>query len=249
MANEASRDEATATTTRNSQMKWSGEHDVMLGREIMLFELWKYKAGSRERGQCLDRIAESLNHLERPSFSVSQKSVRDRLKILERDFKKKERSEKNASGISPERTEVDQIMEDYLEQKEDQERESEKASEESRDKMAKEKATAEDMRNKAMERLSETKKRAGSDLPKKKRKNNGNDTLEYLKEASDRECELKKQELEFKMQQEKSAAAQQTLMLQQMKNQQEQFQTMLQMFMQQQQTQSHALLELLKKRN
>ena len=47
----------------------------------------------------------------------------------------------------------------------------------------------------------------------------------------------------------KSAAAQQTLMLQQMKNQQEQFQTMLQMFMQQQQTQSQALLELLKNRN
>ena len=235
----------TLFVTESSQMKWSGEHDVMLGREIMLFELWKYKAGSRERGQCLDRIAESLNHLERPSFSVSQKSVRDRLKILERDYKKKERSEKNASGISPERTEGDQIMEDYLEQKEDQERESEKASEESRDKVAKEKATAEDMRNKAME----TKKRAGSDLPKKKRKHNGNDTLEYLREASDRECELKKQELEFKMQQEKSAAAQQTLMLQQMKNQQEQFQTMLQMFMQQQQTQSQALLELLKKRN
>ena len=42
-------------------------------------------------------------------------------------------------------------MEDHLEQKEDQERESEKASEESRDKAAKDKATAKDMRNKAME--------------------------------------------------------------------------------------------------
>lgn len=62
------------------------EHDVMLGREIMLFELWKYKA-------------ESLNHLEKLSFSVSQKSVRDRLKILERDFKKKERSEKMLLGV------------------------------------------------------------------------------------------------------------------------------------------------------
>ena len=68
-------------------MKWSEEHDVMLGREIML-ELWKYKAGTRERGQCLDRIAESLNHLKKPPFSVSQKSVRDRLRILERDFKR-----------------------------------------------------------------------------------------------------------------------------------------------------------------
>lgn len=145
---------------------------------------------------------------------MSQKSARDRLKILERDFKKKERSEKNASGISPEKTELHQLMEDYLEQKEDQERESEKASEDSRDKAAKDKATAEDMRNKARERLSETKNRAGSDLPKKKRKHTGNDTLEYLREASDRECELKKQELKFKMEQEKSAVAQQTIMLQ-----------------------------------
>ena len=94
-------DENNCFSYRNYQMKWSGEHDVMLGREIMSFELWKYKAGSRERGQCLDRISDSPNHLERPSFSVSQKSVRDRPKILERDFKRKERSEKNASGISP----------------------------------------------------------------------------------------------------------------------------------------------------
>ena len=45
-----------------------------------------------------------------------------------------------------------------MEQKGDQARESEKASEKSRDKAAKDKATAEDMRNKAMERLSETRK-------------------------------------------------------------------------------------------
>lgn len=57
-------------------MKWSGEHDVMLGREIMLFKLWKYKAGSRERGQCLDRIAESLNNLEKPPL-VCLKSLRE----------------------------------------------------------------------------------------------------------------------------------------------------------------------------
>lgn len=131
-------------------------------------------------------------------------------------------------------------MEDYLEQKEDCKRESENASEESREKAAKDKATAEDMRHKATESLSETKTRAGSDLPKKKRKHNGNNTLKHLRQASDRECELKKQELEFKMEQKKSAAAQQTLMLQQMKNQQEQFKTMLQ---------SQALHELLKERN
>ena len=56
-------------------------------------------------------------------------------------------------------------MKDYLKQKEDQERELEKALAESKDKAAEDNATAEDIRNKAMERLAETKKRAGSDLP------------------------------------------------------------------------------------
>ena len=132
----------------------------------MLFELWKYKLGSRERGNCLDRIAESLNQLQEPFFNVSQKSIRDRLKILERNFKRKDRFERNASGISPEKSEIDVIMEDYLERKEEQERESEKIS----DKTAKDKASAEEMRKKAMESLGETKKRAGDDQPRKKRR-------------------------------------------------------------------------------
>lgn len=210
------------------------EHDLMLGKEIMLFALWIYKSGSRERGQCLDRIAVSLNHLEKPSFSVSQKSVRDRLKILERDFKK-ERKIREKCFWDFSRKDRTQSLNGRLLTTEGRSGEGVGKGlmpEDSRDKAAKDKATAEDMGNKAMKRLSETKKRAGSDLPKKKRKHSGNDTLEYLREASDRECELKKQELEFKMEQEKSAAAQKTFMLQQMKNQQEQFQTMLQMFMQ-----------------
>ena len=80
-------------------MKWTKEHDVLLGKEVMLFELWKYKLGSRERGNCLDRIAESLNQLQEPFFNVSQKSIRDRLKILERNFKRKDRFERNASRL------------------------------------------------------------------------------------------------------------------------------------------------------
>ena len=154
----------------------------------MLFELWKYKLGSRERGNCLNWIAESLNQLQEPLFSVSQKSIRDRLKILERDFKRKDQFERNASGILPEKSEIDVIMVDYLEREEQQERESEKISDET----AKDKASAEEMRNKAMERLSETKKRAGDDQPRKKRKHKPNETMDYLREAMEKECELKK---------------------------------------------------------
>ena len=52
-------------------------------------------------------------------------------------------------------------MEDSLERKKKQEGESDKFP----DKTGKEKASAEEMQNKAMERLGETKKRTGDDQP------------------------------------------------------------------------------------
>ena len=101
-------------------MKWTSKHDIMLDRETLLFELWKYKSRSRLIDN-LDKITENLNQIKERYFNVNQKSVWDRLKVLERAFKKKEQSEKNASGISPEEGEIDTIMEDYLERKEEQE--------------------------------------------------------------------------------------------------------------------------------
>ena len=36
-------------------------HELMLCREIVLHDMYQHKDGSRERRQCLDRIAKSLN--------------------------------------------------------------------------------------------------------------------------------------------------------------------------------------------
>ena len=47
---------------------------------------------------------------------MSQKSIRDRFRLLEGDFEKKYRLEEGASGISPKETEIND-MEDYLEKK------------------------------------------------------------------------------------------------------------------------------------
>ena len=143
---------------------------------------------------------------------------------------------------------------DSLERKEEQEGKSDKFS----DKTGQEKASSGEMRNKTMERLGETKKRTRDDQPWKKRKHTPNETMNYLRGATEMECKLKKEELEFRKKQEERALAQQNLMFQQqqemsrqfqdqLKNQQQQFQMMCQMFMQQQQQQSQALLELLKK--
>ena len=78
-------------------------------------------------------------------------------------------------------------MEQYLEKKEEQQKK--RIRENCRFlKTAKEEAFAEEMRNKAMERLgAEKKKRAGDDLPRKKRKQTPNETINYLTEATEKE--------------------------------------------------------------
>ena len=53
------------------------EHIVILCREILIEEPYQFKHGSRERGRCWDKIANSLNAMERPKFAVDQRGVRD----------------------------------------------------------------------------------------------------------------------------------------------------------------------------
>ena len=78
-----------------------------------------------------------------------------------------------------------------------------------------------------MERLGETKKRTGDDQPWKKRKHTPNETMDYLREATEMECKLNKEELEFRKKQEERALAQQNLVFQQQQEMSTQFQDQL----------------------
>lgn len=103
---------------------------MMLLQEICLFEPWKYKRGSKPRGQVWERISESLSKLESPRFTVNQKSVCDHYIMLEKEQKNKIREEM-ASGIALQHTPFDDSMTDIIEQfkerdAEDQQLESEK---------------------------------------------------------------------------------------------------------------------------
>ena len=75
-------------------MRWTHNHDICLLREMLLFEPWNYKHGSKERGQCWDRISEALNQIEEPKFKVTQRTAQDRYSVLEKAFKSKRYEEK-----------------------------------------------------------------------------------------------------------------------------------------------------------
>ena len=60
-------------------MIWIEDHEILFCREVRLCNLYQYKDGSTERGQCLDRIAESLSAVPTIWFKVDQRALRDKL--------------------------------------------------------------------------------------------------------------------------------------------------------------------------
>ena len=128
------------------KMKWSLKHDTIFGLELLSWELWKYRSGTRERGNCCEEICKILNNIKEPQFCVSQKSLRDQLKILERDCKARKGEAERGSGISPEYREINQIMEDYLERRDEEEAKQGKESTEDRNKEYQDKVSGEEMR-------------------------------------------------------------------------------------------------------
>lgn len=182
-------------------MRWTDEHDVVLLREMFLFEPWNFKYASKERGQCWERISESLNQIQRPQFKVSQRSVQDRYGVLEKSYKKKNSEEERASGISPNETEADIALADIIERFEESSKEHKETSEKKKREQEVDAAKAEEMRARSLETYSETRKRNGSDDQSpttSKRRNTGSETLKFLIEKSENEKFLKESEIEMR---------------------------------------------------
>jgi len=177
-------------------MMWSYRHDLQLCREIAFQNPFKFKFGSRERGQCWDSIADVLNDAEQPGFNVDQRGVRERYSKLEKNFKKRMASEERASGIIGEDiSELDQAIETILGLIEAADLESVKSIEKKKKELEREKETAESVRKRSMERLGETMCREKGRENEGKRRKVGGETVVYLKKKGEMENELRREEI------------------------------------------------------
>ena len=98
------------------------------------------------------------------------------------------RDELNASGISPDQTEIDKLLEEIVEKEIALEAEKENVDYENNRRMKLERLAADDMRRKAMETQAQTQKRKAEEsntIPKKKRRSNGSETIAYLQEKAE----------------------------------------------------------------
>ena len=100
-------------------MVWTEDHEVLFCRKVRLRYLYQYKDSSRERGQCLDRIAESLNEVQTVWFKVDQTVLRDKLNKLLKDYISKRKKEERDTGISPEHRELNYLLPDICERKQE----------------------------------------------------------------------------------------------------------------------------------
>ena len=96
--------------------KWRAEHDLILAKEMLLIEPYRFKKRSKGSGKAWKKIAENLNSLQTAHFSVSQKAVRDRANLIVKNHKLKLREITKASGIDvPEPTELETTLDDIIE--------------------------------------------------------------------------------------------------------------------------------------
>ena len=64
-------------------MAWTEEQDLLLCREILISQPYKFPFGSRERGYCWSEVANRLNECHQPRFAVDQRAVRERYAKIE----------------------------------------------------------------------------------------------------------------------------------------------------------------------
>ena len=216
-------------------MEWTEDHDVHLLREILASDLFSFKKGSVARGERWESIAETLNEVKTLSFLLKDKrAVRDRWVLLQKKYKAKMHQEETASGISvDDMSEIDVLLEELVGKEESLNKVGDAQSR----KLKEDKSKAEDIRQKALERYSGTKKRKSTEngdecdeKPKRQRRSARTEPLvEFMQEKAKTERELRQQELDLRR-------------LEQQQNQQ----VMVTVLQQQQQT-NQAILSVIQK--
>ena len=148
-------------------------------------------------GQSWDKVAEALNLVQQLKFNVDQRGVRERYDKLKKAHQKHMREEERASEISPEMRELDEAIESIVELGAVAEKEVMEAQSAKNKCSETERETAESVRKRSMERLSQTKERENLENPKKKRRS-GRGMVEYLQEKEAREEQQKQIDVKLK---------------------------------------------------
>ena len=157
---------------------------------------YQFKPGTKESGTAWSSVSDDLNDINLSGSSIST----DRHKLVLDKFKKNVRQQEGSSGTNEEQTELDNLLEYIKEEVEVHVQDHSKNTLEKEQSLQSDAEKAQDIRQKVMESLSESRKRKGIDSEQshKSKRNTGSKTMSYLINRSEKDFELCKQEMEFK---------------------------------------------------
>ena len=159
------------------------------------------KAGSSERGEKWKKIAEALHVIEMPKFNVSQRSTQECFHFLFERQKTRHRQEERASGISPDISDIQKLLDELIELFETANLERETIAKQRADKMALNAEKGLEMRKTSTATLGESSKRQARDCDRGKEKRPRRvqkDTFEYLNKKVKLDVEWQKRDFELK---------------------------------------------------
>ena len=124
----------------------------------------------------------------------SRSAARGKIRLVENRLKRKRSYEERASRIcTDEPDELDQALEDLTEMEESQQEQVQNGEKRKRAELERDRATAESIRKKAMERMGETRARENVECEDWKRKGR-TEAVEYVKERREHDSKMKENE-------------------------------------------------------
>ena len=202
-------------------MYWSESKDLVMMKEVAASGILHEKPYSKERGAMWQEIAKSINAND--GFCVTARGVRDRLTTLMKKHKvlmNKDAKKTGEGGHEP--TEFEILIEELIQLNDDTESQHSLHSSQNKKKLEDDRLKAVELRQKALERQGETRKRNNSDEESapssscsKTSRRSSSDTLLFLREKL--ENDKKNKDLE----REERAADRQAMLNQQMQMQQQ----------------------------
>ena len=167
---------------------WHEKHEMLLLREVIIHEPYKFKVGSKERGSAWTAIASEFKGGF--DMKVNQRSVREKFSRMIEGYKKKEAVERRASKVDAEHSKKDQALLDILERMAQCDEINEQERQGQNQRQTQKGEMAEEMRKQEVERLGETRKKVigndkdggGGRTPEEKWKKSG-ELVEILKES------------------------------------------------------------------
>ena len=143
-----------------SSMVWSNAKDLHLLKQIAAEGVLTHKQISKERGTKWQKVADNIS--VSVGHDLTSRAARDRYNMVAKKYRARMAREERATGEGGEEmTENESLLEELIEIEDETERQMENENEAKNKRIDQERVQALEMRERAMERLGQTRKRVG----------------------------------------------------------------------------------------